>query len=258
MSPLAFALASVLAVAAPNGAAHEEPLVEHPRFRIEVPSNVLTDVPVSKIVIRAFDANGKPDPTYNEQPLITGIRLAVPQTDDAKLGPFHAGVLGTLDRSASRTKSLHLRARNRRGCRQSAFRPDWKSRARGRWLALAPALVAFLLCLWPRNFVLAMFVAVVCGTAILEQGNLFHAFVHTIDSFVLDGRFVGLERQPVSYHDAHRDAVFRLALFRPGGERRPLGSDRSARVGGPRPANKANCWPCSSGSPPSSTIMRMR
>ena len=185
MSPLAFALASVLAVAAPNGAAHEEPLVEHPRFRIEVPSNVLTDVPVSKIVIRAFDANGKPDPTYNEQPLITGIRLAVPQTDDAKLGPFHAGIVGALDRSASRTKGLHLRARRSSWMPAIGVPPGWKSRGTWRWLALAPALVAFLLCLWPRNFVLAMFVAVVCGTAILEQGNLFHAFVHTIDSFVL-------------------------------------------------------------------------
>ena len=30
-----------------------------------------------------------------------------------------------------------------------------------------------------------MFVAVLCGTAILDQGNLFHAFLQTIDSFVL-------------------------------------------------------------------------
>jgi Na+/H+ antiporter NhaC len=184
MSPLAFALASVLAVAAPNGAAHEEPLVEHPRFRIEVPSNVLTDVPVPKIVIRAFDANGKPDPTYTEQPLITGIRLAVPQTDDAKLGPFHAGVLElSTDLRAGRKvyisePEIVVDAGNRRSGRMEVSR-TW------RWLALAPALVAFLLCLWPRNFVLAMFVAVVCGTAILEQGNLFHAFVQTIDSFVL-------------------------------------------------------------------------
>jgi len=184
MSPLASVLASVLAVAAPNGAAHEEPLVEHPRFSIEVPSNVLTDVPVRKIVIRAFDANGKPDASYNEQPLISGIRLAVPQTDDAKLGSFHAGVLElSTDLHAGRKVYISgpqvvVDAGDRRSARLEVTRTF-------RWLALAPAGVAFLLCLWPRNFVLAMFVAVLCGTAILDQGNLFHAFVQTIDSFVL-------------------------------------------------------------------------
>src|SRR5580704_12630689 len=86
-------LTLLIAVTAAGDTAHEEPLVEHERFRIEVPATILTDVPVRKIVIRAFDANGKPDTTYNEQPLITGIRVAVPQTDDAKLGPFHDGVL---------------------------------------------------------------------------------------------------------------------------------------------------------------------
>ena len=74
-------------------------------FSIEVPPTVLTDVPVRKIVIRALDANGKADTSYNEQPLITGIRLAVPQTDDAKLGPFHDGILEL-------TTDLHAGARS--------------------------------------------------------------------------------------------------------------------------------------------------
>jgi Na+/H+ antiporter NhaC len=182
MSPLAPLLMLVLA-AGPNGAAREEPLVEHQRFTIEVPSNILTDVPVRRIVIRAFDANGKPDASYNDQPLITGIRLAVPQTDDAKLGPFHEGVLElSTDLHAGRKvyisdPQIVVDGGDRRNARLNVSRTN-------RWLALAPALVAFLLCLWPRNFVLAMFVAVFCGTAILDQGNLFHAFVQTIDSFV--------------------------------------------------------------------------
>jgi Na+/H+ antiporter NhaC len=187
MSPAVYMLASVLAVAAPSGAPQEVPLVERPRFRIEVPSNVLTDVPVRKIVIRAFDANGNPDTSYNEQPLITGIRLAVPQTDDAKLGPFHSGVLElTTDLHAGRKvyisePQIVVDAGDRRSARLEVPRTF-------RWLALAPAAVAFLLCLWPRNFVLAMFIAVLCGTALLDQGNLFHAFVQTIDSFVqIDG-----------------------------------------------------------------------
>jgi Na+/H+ antiporter NhaC len=184
MSPFPLLLALLLADAAPNGIAHEEPLVEHPRFGIEVPSNVLTDVPVRKIVIRAFDANGNFDASYNDQPLITGIRVAVPQTDDAKLGPFHAGVLElTSDLRAGRKvyisePEIGLDAGDRRSARIEVHRTY-------RWLALAPAVVAFLLCLWPRNFVLAMFVAVLCGMAILDHGNLFHAFVQTIDSFVM-------------------------------------------------------------------------
>ncbi len=77
------AIAVLLAVllAAPASAERrpapaEEKLVEHPRFSIEVPPIVLTDVPVRRIVIRAYDASGKPDLSYNEQPLISGIRLA--------------------------------------------------------------------------------------------------------------------------------------------------------------------------------------
>ena len=177
-------LTLLIAVTAAGDAAHEEPLVEHERFRVEVPANVLTDVPVRKIVIRAFDANGKPDTSYNEQPLITGIRLAVPQTDDAKLGPFHDGVLElSTDLHAGRKvyvskRQIVVDGRDRRSARLEVPRIN-------RWLALAPAFVALLLCLWPRNFVLAMFVAILCGTAILDQGNLFHAFVQTIDSFVL-------------------------------------------------------------------------
>ncbi len=183
MSPLVPLLTLVLA-AGTSGAPRDEPLVEHPRFSIEVPSNILTDVPVRKIVIRAFDANGKPDASYNDQPLITGIRLAVPQSDDAKLGPFHEGVLElSSDLHAGRKvyisdPQIVVDGGDRRFARLNVSRTN-------RWLALAPAMVAFLLCLWPRNFVLAMFVAVLCGTAILDQGNLFHAFVQTIDSFVL-------------------------------------------------------------------------
>src|ERR1700685_1180815 len=184
MSPWIAVLASVgPLVAGASGPVHEEPLVEHPRFTIEVPSNVLTDVPVRRVVIRAFDANGKPDTTYEGQPLITGIRLAVPQTDDAKLGPFHAGVLElSTDLHAGRKvyisePQITVDAGDRRSALLEVPRIF-------RWLALAPAAVAFMLCLWPRNFVLAVFVAVVCGTAILDQGDLFTAFVQTLDSFV--------------------------------------------------------------------------
>lgn len=184
MRYLALLLASVFVLAAPGAARPEEPLVEHPRFTIEVPPHILAGVPVHKIVIRAFKADGTPDLNYNEQPLITGVRLAVPQTDDAKLGPFHAGVLElSTDLRAGRKvyisdPQIVVDGGDRRSARLDVQRIY-------RWLALAPAAVAFLLCLWPRNFVLAMFVAVLCGTAILDRGNLFHAFVQTIDSFVL-------------------------------------------------------------------------
>src|SRR5262249_45121373 len=53
-----------------------------------------------------------------------------------------------------------------------------------RWLSLAPPLLALLLCLWPRNYVLAMFIAVVSANAILARGGLFRAFIRTIDSYV--------------------------------------------------------------------------
>jgi Na+/H+ antiporter NhaC len=176
-------LAASGAVGGADRPAHEETLVDHQRFSIEVPAIVLTDVPVRRIVIRAYDAAGNPDLSYNEQPLITGIRLAVPQSDDSKLGPFHNGVLDlTTDQRAGR--KVYISGPEivvDGGDRKSVTLPVPRT---FRWLALAPAAVALVLCLWPRNFVLAMFLAIWCGLAILDGGNLFHAFVETIDSFV--------------------------------------------------------------------------
>ncbi|HEV7999439.1 MAG TPA: Na+/H+ antiporter NhaC family protein [Planctomycetaceae bacterium] len=174
---------SISALLAADRPVREESLVEHERFGIEVPSIVLTDVPVRRIVIRAYDAAGNPDLSYNEQPLITGIRLAVPQSDDAKLGPFHNGVLElTTDPHAGRKiyvsePQIVVDGGDRKSTTLAVPRTF-------RWLALAPALIAFVLCLWPRNFVLAMFIAIWGGLAILDGGNLFQAFVQTIDSFV--------------------------------------------------------------------------
>jgi Na+/H+ antiporter NhaC len=179
----AIALSLSAALAAADRPAPEESLVERPRFRIEVPAIVLTDVPVRRVVIRAYDAAGNPDSNYNEQPLITGIRLAVPQSDDATLGPFHNGVLElTTDAHAGRKvyisePEIVVNGGDRLSASLAVPRTF-------RWLALAPAVIALVLCLWPRNFVLAMFVAIWCGLAILNGGNLFHAFVATIDSFV--------------------------------------------------------------------------
>src|SRR5579864_702055 len=169
MSPLGPVLASVLALlATAHGPPADETLIEHPRFAIEVPTNVFTDVPVGKVVIRALDANGKTDTTYNDQPLITGIRLADPQTDDAKIGPFQAGILElATDPQAGRKvyisePEIIVDAGERHSARLAVPRI-------ARWLTLLPAAVALALCLWPRNFVLAMFVAILCGTAILDR-----------------------------------------------------------------------------------------
>jgi Na+/H+ antiporter NhaC len=177
------ALSLSAALAASDRPALEESLVEHARFRVEVPAIVLTDVPVRRVVIRAYDAAGNPDPTYNEQPLITGIRLATPQTDDATLGPFHNGVLELATESrAGRKVYISEPAIVVNGGEHMSASLDVSRTFR--WFALAPAAIAFVLCLWPRNFVLAMFVAIWCGLAILDGGNLFHGFVGTIDSFV--------------------------------------------------------------------------
>ncbi len=192
---IAFLLALLLAapgtVLSGDRAPADAKLVEHPRFSIEVPPIVLTDVPVRRIVIRAYDAAGNPDPTYNEQPLITGIRLALPQSDDAKLGPFHNGVL-ELTTDAHESRKVYISEPEivvDGGDRKSASLSVPRT---FRWFALVPAAVALALCLWPRNFVLAMFVAIWSGLAILDGGNLFNAFVQTIDSFVsFDGEQKG-------------------------------------------------------------------
>src|ERR1700733_11789714 len=186
---IALSISAVLAAA--ERPAREEALVEHERFRIEVPPIVLTDVPVRRIVIRAYDAAGKPDLSYNEQPLISGIRLALPQSDDAKLGPFHNGVLElTTDQHEGRkiyisAPEIVVDGGDRKSANVSVPRTF-------RWLALVPAAVALALCLWPRNFVLAMFFVIWSWVAILDCYNLFDAFLQTIDSFVsFDGEQPG-------------------------------------------------------------------
>jgi Na+/H+ antiporter NhaC len=175
--------AASASAAGADRAPREETLVEHQRFAIEVPPIVLTDVPVRRIVIRAYDAAGNPDTSYSEQPLITGIRLAIPQSDDATLGPFHNGVLElTTDPHAGRKVFIsEPEIVVDGGDRKSASLHVPRTYC---WLALAPAAVALVLCLWPRNFVLAMFVAVWSGLVILDRGNVFRAFVEAIESFV--------------------------------------------------------------------------
>jgi Na+/H+ antiporter NhaC len=202
---------SALVAASPAASAagrppREETLVEHQRFRIEIPPILLTDVPVRRIVIRAYDASGNPDVSYSEQPLITGIRLATPESDDATLGPFHNGVLElTTDQHVGRKvyisgPEITVEGGDRKTVTVQVSRTF-------RWLALAPAAVALALCLWPRNFVLAMFTAIWCGLTILDGGNAFRAFVQTIDSFVsFDGE------QPGTLGGSHL-AILALMLF---------------------------------------------
>jgi Na+/H+ antiporter NhaC len=174
--------AALLVTAAESGV--DPILADRPRFRIEIPGHVLTDVPVRRIVIHALDAEGKIDAAYHEQPLITGIRLATSDSDDTKLGTFQNGVFElTTDLAAGRRVYV--------SAPEIVVDPGARGSGRlavdrtHRWLCLVPSLVAFVLCLWPRNFILAMFTAVFCGTAILVRGNFFAAFVGTIDNLAV-------------------------------------------------------------------------
>src|SRR3989304_5387306 len=82
-----------VAAAAANPAPGIDPLSEPPRFRIDAPTRVLSDVPVRRVVISALTPAGTVDANYNGQPYVTGVRLELPTSDDARLGAFHLGIL---------------------------------------------------------------------------------------------------------------------------------------------------------------------
>nr|AUN35779.1 Na+/H+ antiporter [uncultured bacterium] len=184
----------------------EEPLqVEHPQFKIEVPDFVLTDVPVPMVRISAYDVHGDFDPTYDKQPYITGIRLAVIEKrvdgtfrkrDDAELPPFHSGVL-ELHTDLAKGRKVYITAD------QIVVDPD--SRRSGSvdvyrtwgWLSLVPPLLAIGLAAWLRNVILALFAAVWSGAIILSRGDFFQGFLRTLDTHVIG--------EIVQIHDGRTD-----------------------------------------------------
>lgn len=178
-----------LAVAAPARA--EEKLdYEKPRFRIEVPSTVLTDVPVSEIRIVALTDSGEVDKSYhNERPLIKGIKLSMrdPKTGvelDTALEPFQHGVL-ELKTDLRKGRKIYVS--------DSEIVVDPDGRRPGvkqvyltqRWFSIVPPLLAIVLAIWLRNVLIALFAAIWCGASILMRGNLFEGLIRTLDTFII-------------------------------------------------------------------------
>lgn len=175
---------------APDPAEDEVQLLPYEaHFKIEITGIVLTDTPVQKIVISARDPDGNLDTTYNERPLIQGIRLVIKDLKtrsehEAALDPFTDGIL-ILKTDLAKGRKVFVDGSeiivNPSGDRQGrlvVFRVL-------RWFSLVPPLLAIILAIWLRSAILSLFVGVWSGAVILEDGNFFLGFVRTLDTHLI-------------------------------------------------------------------------
>lgn len=159
-----------------------------PRFAIEVPPVVLTDVPVSRVRITALDEAGAIDATYTGRPLIEGVVL-VEAGREAALPAFESGVceLATDLPSGRKVYVTGERIVVDPGSRRPG---ELSVRRTWRWLSVVPPLVAIGLAVWLRSVLPALFVGVLSGGWILDGGNLWTGFVRTLDTHLL-GQLAG-------------------------------------------------------------------
>jgi len=155
-----------------------------PQFTITIDGFVLGDIPVSKITIRAHTLEGDLDPTFNGQPLITGIRREIRNKPDVKLGPFKDGEL-VLESSLKAETKVYVIA-NEIVVDPEGKRPGKLQVVRVfRWLSILPPILAIILAIWSRNVLIALFAAVWSGAIILAHGDVWPAFLNTFNTFLI-------------------------------------------------------------------------
>ncbi len=161
----------------------ERPLQgDQPQFQVEIPSVVLSDVPVNRVTITAHDLTGSVDETYEGRPLIEGIKLTIHGRDTA-LPPFENGQLiletdfGAGRRVYITSDEILVDPENRRKGQQPVTM-IW------RWASILPPVLAIAMAIWLRNVLVALFAAIWSGAVILTHGNLFVGFLHTLDDYL--------------------------------------------------------------------------
>jgi Na+/H+ antiporter NhaC len=191
-------------LAAGGSAAAPDAIQRPPAFKVEVPGIVLTDVPVSFVRITKLNPDGTVDRSFNRQVFIRGIRLSVPKDvdntnriltadvrEDAELPAFRGGVLELKTNLSKRRKVFIVGSvivvdpESRQPTSQPILRTQ-------RWFSIVPPLLAILLAVWLRNVIVALFVGVYSGAAILAHGDFFHALVRTLDTYIL-GEFAPVD-----------------------------------------------------------------
>jgi Na+/H+ antiporter NhaC len=160
-----------------------------PRFRVELPTTVLTDVPVKFVRIQALKRNGTVDASYHGRPLITGIMLTVREPKSGKevdtaLGAFKDGVL-ELQTDLPKGRKVFVTDEEivvDPGSRDRVVRQVERT---NRWWSIVPPLLAVVLAVWLRNVLLAMFAAVWSGAVILLGGDVVGGFTATLDTHLV-------------------------------------------------------------------------
>jgi Na+/H+ antiporter NhaC len=160
-----------------------------PRFRVKLPTTVLTDVPLQFVRIEALRPDGKLDAAYNGRPLITGVMLTVREPKsgeevDTALGAFHDGVL-ELRTDLPKGRKVFVTGDEIVVDPEGRNRTAVAVRRTNRWWSILPPLLAVALAIWLRNVFLAMFAAVWSGAIILLRWDVFAAFSATLETHVI-------------------------------------------------------------------------
>jgi len=168
--------------------------LKRPGFRIEVPETVLAGVPVKFVRIQAVDKYGQPDPTYDGQPLITGVTFTERHPTsgvevEQPLGAFENGKL-ELETDLQRGRKVYLTASKIVVTPQQGAERTREAAARSvdrlwRWWSIVPPLLAVVLAVWLRNVIVALFAGVWCGAVILTRGDVLAGFLRTLDTYLI-------------------------------------------------------------------------
>jgi Na+/H+ antiporter NhaC len=162
---------------------------DEPRFHVETPPVVLTDVPVSFVRITVH-REGNHFPRFEDRPTIEGIRLTV-DGRDAALPAFTGGVL-ELKTDLEARRKVYVAAD------RVVIAPNTSQETAvdvpriGRWWSIVPPIFAVLLAVWLRNVLVALFAGVWSGAAILAHGNPLAGFFRALDDYVI-GQLAGDE-----------------------------------------------------------------
>ncbi len=188
--------------------ADEELKPDPPQFKVTLDGYVITKIPVSRVVIKAYDINGKLDTSYNGQPIITGIRLQTRTSEDAKLGAFKNGVL-ELTSDLAKARKVYVEADSIIVDPENPRKGVLKVEHINGWLSLIPPLIAIILAIWLKNVLIALFAAIWSGATILFEWDMWTGFLRTVDTFLI-GELV--EGSASGQHTHMQIALFTLFL----------------------------------------------
>ncbi|HID22133.1 MAG TPA: Na+/H+ antiporter NhaC family protein [Planctomycetaceae bacterium] len=153
------------------------------RFRLELPTVILTDVPVGRVEVQAIDERGLPDESFHGRAKITGIVIL----QDGRMRPLPAFQRGrlVLTSDLAAGPKVYVTAPRIRVEHSGFTSLDQPVRRLWRWLSLLPPVVAIVLAVWWRSVLPALLTAIWVGAVVIAFGNPLHGAWLTVKDFVV-------------------------------------------------------------------------